>query len=85
MAAVAVEALRGSGSHVSYRVDSEGETSYPSSGTSVEFARYEAGIKYSYSMELPDTGTHGYLLPPSSIENTARDTFELIKGMADYI
>ncbi|XP_065090390.1 uncharacterized protein LOC135711464 [Ochlerotatus camptorhynchus] len=85
MAAVAVEALRGSGSHVSYRVDSEGEMSYPSSGTSVEFARYEAGIKYSYSVDLPDTGTHGYLLPPSGIENTARDTFELIKGMVDYI
>ncbi|EJY57807.1 AAEL017115-PA [Aedes aegypti] len=85
MAAVAVEALRGSGSHVSYQVDSEGEMSYPSSGTSVEFARYEAGIKYTYSVDLPDTGTHGFLFPPSGIENTAKDTFELIKGMVDYI
>ncbi|KXJ72626.1 uncharacterized protein LOC109432959 [Aedes albopictus] len=85
MAAVAVETLRGSGSHVTYQVDSEGEMSYPSSGTSVEFARYEAGIKYSYSVDLPDTGTHGFLFPPSGIENTARDTFELIKGMVDYI
>ncbi|XP_062542628.1 uncharacterized protein LOC134210567 [Armigeres subalbatus] len=85
MAAVAVEALRGSGSHISYQIDRDGEMSYPSSGTSVEYARYEAGIKYSYSVDLPDTGTHGFLLPPSSIENTAKDTFELIKGMIDYI
>ncbi|XP_058811276.1 uncharacterized protein LOC131676172 [Topomyia yanbarensis] len=85
MATVAVEALRGSGSHVSYRVDSEDEMAHPRSGTSTQFARYEAGIKYSYTVELPDTGTHGFLLPPSGIEATARDTLELIKGMVDYV
>ncbi|XP_055638805.1 uncharacterized protein LOC129776894 [Toxorhynchites rutilus septentrionalis] len=81
MATVAVETLRGSGSHTSYRVERQSEVS----GTSAQFARYEAGIKYSYSVELPDTGTHGFLLPPSGIEATARDTLELIKGMVDYI
>ncbi|XP_053681624.1 uncharacterized protein LOC128732402 [Sabethes cyaneus] len=85
MAAVGVEALRGSGSDSSYRVTPESEMFHPRSGTSAQFARYEAGIKYSYTIELPDTGTHGFLLPPSSIESTARDTLEILKGMIDYI
>ncbi|XP_058443375.1 uncharacterized protein LOC131425450 [Malaya genurostris] len=85
MATIAVDTLRGSGSLSSYRVDAEDEMSYPRSGTSVQFARYKAGIKYSYTVELPDTGIHGFLLPPSGIESTARDTLELIKGMVDYI
>ncbi|EDS28919.1 carboxypeptidase A1 [Culex quinquefasciatus] len=85
MATVAVETLRGSGSLAAYRVDSQHEMSYVSSGTSTQYARFEAGIKYSYTAELPDTGTHGFLLPPSGIETAARDMLELIKGMVDYI
>ncbi|XP_055525042.1 uncharacterized protein LOC129718357 [Wyeomyia smithii] len=85
MAAVGVEALRGSGSDSSYRVTPESEMFHPRSGTSAQFARYEAGIKYSYTLELPDTGTHGFLLPPSNIEGTAKDTIEILKGMVDYI
>ncbi|XP_055587267.1 uncharacterized protein LOC129739774 [Uranotaenia lowii] len=85
MAAVAVEALRGSGSHTVYKVDAENEMMYPRSGTSVQFARYEAGIKYSYTVELPDLGTHGFLMPPSGIIRTAQDVFEILKGMVDFI
>ncbi|XP_052873526.1 uncharacterized protein LOC128278837 [Anopheles cruzii] len=80
MAAVALEALSGTGSDVRYRI----EPSPGPEGTAAEYARYGAGIRYSYTLTLPDTGTHGFLLPPSNIVATARDAFEIIKGMIDY-
>lgn len=46
---------------------------------------HDVGIKYSYTIELRDTGTHGFLLPPAYIESTARDCFEIIKSMVDYL
>ena len=85
MASVGIQALRGSGSSSDYRIDRKHQMLYKTSGTSTEYARNEVGIKYSYTLELPDTGTHGFLFPPSNIESTARDAFEIIKGMVEYI
>lgn len=53
-------------------------------GTATGYARYGAGIRYSYTLRLPDRGTHGFLLPPSSIVPIGRDTLELLRGMLDY-
>lgn len=85
MANVALEALRGTGSSSRYIVDSSNEMLYAHAGSADSYAMYESGIKYSYTLELRDTGTHGFLLPPSYIESTAKDAFEIIKGMIDYI
>lgn len=85
MAQIGVEALRGSGTSARYNVDAAGEMFPARSGSVDAFAMYSAGIKYAYTVELRDTGTHGYLLPPSYIEAAAKDTFELIKGMIDFI
>lgn len=85
MAQVAIEALRGSGSISRYSIDSTNEMMSTRSGSSDLFAMNEVGIKFSYILELPDTGTHGFLLPPSYIESTAKDTYEMLKGMVDYI
>jgi len=54
-------------------------------GCSDAFAAYEIGIPFSYTLQLADNGVHGYLLPSSAIEPTARDAFEIISGMLDYI
>ncbi|KAH8397767.1 hypothetical protein KR222_000714 [Zaprionus bogoriensis] len=54
-------------------------------GCADAFAAYEIGIPFSYTMQLADNGVHGYLLPSSAIESTARDAFEIISGMLDYI
>lgn len=44
-----------------------------------------AHIKYAYRIDLRDTGTHGFLLPPSNIAAAGRETFELVRGMVDYM
>lgn len=54
-------------------------------GCSDAFAAYEVGVPFSYTLQLADNGVHGYLLPSSSIEPTARDAFEIITAMIDYI
>lgn len=85
MAQVSLEALRGSGSSARYTVDNTNEMMFARSGSSDLYAMYDLDIKYSYTMELRDTGTHGFLLPPSNIDSTAKETFEIIKGMVDFI
>lgn len=42
-------------------------------------------IKYAYTIALRDTGTHGFLLPPSNIGAVGREAFELVRGMVDYM
>ena len=48
---------------------------YVCSGTASDWAAGELGIPYSYTMELRDTGTYGFLLPPEQIIPTARETW----------
>jgi carboxypeptidase B2 len=86
MAKVAVEALRGSGSPSRNMIDISNELLYPNtSGAADAFAIHQIGIKYSYTIELRDTGTHEFLLPSSYIESSAQEVFEIIKGIIDYI
>merc|ERR1712192_320136 len=37
---------------------------YPASGGTLDWTLGEAGIPYSYGMELRDTGNYGFILPP---------------------
>lgn len=55
------------------------------SGTSTDYAMHEAAIKYSFTIELRDTGTQGFLLSPSYIDTTGLEVFEMVKSMAEYI
>jgi len=48
---------------------------YIAAGNSVDWAKGEAGIKYSISMELRDTGEYAFLLPPEQIIPTAEETW----------
>jgi len=48
---------------------------YVASGGSLDWALGEAGIPYSYGMELRDTGTYGFLLPPEQIIPTGEETW----------
>lgn len=50
-----------------YRVGSAAKILYPASGGSDDWAKGGAGIKYSYTIELPDTGKYGFILPASQI------------------
>lgn len=87
MAQIAIESMRdiGAGSNTRYLVDGLNEMMYRRSGSSDSYAMHNMDIKYSYTLELRDTGTHGFLLPTSYIEPTAREAFEMIKGMINYM
>lgn len=85
MAQVAIESLRATGSSTRYSLDSANEMLFSRTGSADAFAMYDAGIKYAYTLELRDTGTHSFLLPASNIESSAREAFEIVRGMVDYI
>ena len=40
------------------------------------------GIKYSYTIELADTGNHGFILPASQIKSVCEDFFPGIEVFA---
>lgn len=41
-----------------------------------------AGIKYSYTLELRDTGTYGFALPASQIQATGEETMRGVAAIA---
>lgn len=55
------------------------------SGGSDDWAYGEAGVPYSYTFELRDTGDHGFVLPDDLITPTAEETFVAFKTMCDEI
>jgi hypothetical protein len=48
---------------------------YVAAGCSDDFAYGEAKIPYAYTIELPDEGTFGFLLPASRIPSVGKETF----------
>lgn len=85
MAEMAMDALRNFASSARYTIDNNNDMQDGRSGTSDAYAMYDIGIKYSYTIQLRDTGTHGFLLPPTYIDSTGRETFEMLKAMVDYL
>ncbi|XP_072767295.1 carboxypeptidase B [Anoplolepis gracilipes] len=58
---------------------------YPISGASDDWAKGVAGIKYSYTVELRDRGTYGFLLPATQIVPTAREIWAGIRAIARMV
>jgi len=48
---------------------------YPASGGTLDWTLGEAGIPYSYAMELRDTGNYGFILPPDQIIPTGEEVW----------
>ena len=46
---------------------------YIASGNAVDFAKGELGVPYVYTIELRDTGSYGFLLPPDQIIPTGEE------------
>uniref|UniRef100_A0A8C4X6Q8 Carboxypeptidase O n=1 Tax=Erpetoichthys calabaricus TaxID=27687 RepID=A0A8C4X6Q8_ERPCA len=55
-----------------YRVGPPSSILYNNSGSSRDWAR-DMGIPFSYTLELRDNGTHGFLLPEEQIEATCQE------------
>ena len=58
---------------------------YIASGGSLDWALGVAEIPYSIGMELRDTGTYGFLLPPDQIIPTGEETWAFHKSVGRQI
>jgi murein tripeptide amidase MpaA len=50
-------------------------TIYQATGTSVDYANDVSKSKYTFTIELRDTGTYGFVLPASQILPTGKETW----------
>ncbi|XP_058960392.2 carboxypeptidase A2 [Pocillopora verrucosa] len=78
----AVTAIRRAGYGTYYRYGPSSVIIYQNSGGSKDYTYGKLKIKYSFALELRDTGRYGFLLPARQIVPTAMETFEGIKTMA---
>ncbi|XP_013148300.1 PREDICTED: carboxypeptidase B-like [Papilio polytes] len=78
--ASAIRQTRGS----SYQVGSSSGLLYPASGGSDDWAKGQ-GIKYSFTIELSDTGRYGFVLPTSFIEPVARESLNGLRVLASQV
>ncbi|XP_070577614.1 carboxypeptidase B-like [Ptychodera flava] len=77
----ALEAVYGT----KYTYGDVANTLYVSAGSSLDWAYGVINAKYSYVLELRDTGENGFLLPEDQIEPTAIETFAGIKEAVKYV
>ncbi|RPD65540.1 hypothetical protein L226DRAFT_530887 [Lentinus tigrinus ALCF2SS1-7] len=61
------------------------EQLYKASGNVVDYMYAKAGIKYSYSVHLRDTGTYGFSLPAEWIRPVGEETANMIRSLAGFI
>ncbi|XP_053262270.1 carboxypeptidase A2-like [Podarcis raffonei] len=57
---------------------------YQASGGSIDWT-YDQGIKYSFGLELRDTGRYGFLLPADQIIPTAQETWLALKTIMEHV
>ncbi|KAG8238263.1 hypothetical protein J437_LFUL016443, partial [Ladona fulva] len=62
----------------SYTVGSAATTLYPASGGSDDWAKGSARIKYTYTIELRDTGRYGFILPADYIKPVGREALAAV-------
>ncbi|KAF9366611.1 Carboxypeptidase A4 [Mortierella sp. NVP85] len=58
---------------------------YQASGGSLDWTYAEGGVKYSYAVELRDTGRHGFMLPKEEILPSGQETFAAFLNLANFI
>lgn len=65
---------------VNYQFKSYAYFSDIASGASDDYAKADRHIKYAYTVELPDDGLYGFLLPSRLIPKTSEETFVGLKA-----
>jgi len=58
---------------------------YYTTGTSTDWTYAAASIPLSYCIELRDTGTYGFVLPPAQIIPTGEENFNAVKFLGQYV
>ncbi|NWX19823.1 CBPB2 Carboxypeptidase, partial [Aegotheles bennettii] len=67
-----------------YRLGPGAQTIYLAPGGSDDWA-YDLGIKYSFTIELRDTGTYGFLLPSQEIRPTCLEALSAVKEIVQHV
>ncbi|NXI37932.1 CBPA2 Carboxypeptidase, partial [Galbula dea] len=67
-----------------FKVGSICKVIYQASGGSIDWS-YDNGIKYSFALELRDTGRYGFLLPANQIIPTAQETWLGLKAIMEHV
>lgn len=65
-----------------YKVGAAANTLYPASGGSDDWAKGSQKVKYSYTIELRDSGRYGFILPASLIQTTAKEALAAVRTIA---
>ncbi|OZJ04335.1 hypothetical protein BZG36_02374 [Bifiguratus adelaidae] len=60
-------------------------TIYPASGGSLDWTYAVGNVKYSYAVELRDTGNYGFILPPEEILPSGKETLQAVLQLARFI
>lgn len=68
-----------------YVVGSATNVMYISSGGSDDWAKGGAGIQYSYTVEMRDTGDYGFRLPADQIIPNNLEVWEAVKVVAEFV
>ncbi|KAK3917349.1 Carboxypeptidase B [Frankliniella fusca] len=68
-----------------YNIGTTSEMLYRISGGANNWVKNVAGIKYSYTLELPDRGQFGFLLPATHIRPTGKEAFAGLRELAQAI
>ncbi|XP_045416201.1 carboxypeptidase O [Lemur catta] len=67
-----------------YRVGSSADILYATSGSSRDWAR-DIGIPFSFTFELRDNGTFGFILPEAQVQPTCEETMEAVLSILDDV
>ena len=68
-----------------YSVGPSGSLLYPAAGGSDDWARGDMRIKYSYTVELRDSGRYGFILPATYIDITGQESMALVDVVAKAV
>ncbi|XP_053402229.1 carboxypeptidase B-like [Mercenaria mercenaria] len=58
---------------------------YVASGSSADWTYGKLDVKYSYGVELRDTGKYGFLLPDDQIIPSGKETLQALIALAKYV
>lgn len=68
-----------------YEIGGSGPLYGLASGATDDWAYGMLGVPFSYTIELPDQGTHGFLLPESRISSTVTETAAGVHCMVSFL
>jgi len=71
--------------HTRYTVGEDTRVLYAAAGGADDYAKGHAGVKYAYTVELRDTGSHGFVMPASYIIPTGEETWNGVKAFANEL